>query len=193
MLDTLVLSTGVVALAEIGDKTQLLSILLAARFGRPVPILLGILAATVLNHALAALLGVVLAGQVDPALAQILVGVSFLLVGAWTLVPDSAGDERLRAQGAGVFIATFIAFMIAETGDKTQVATSLLAARHQDIATVVAGSTLGMLAANIPAVLLGEKLLRRLPLTLVRRIAAAVFLLLGLLALLPQATALLAH
>jgi putative Ca2+/H+ antiporter (TMEM165/GDT1 family) len=185
MLETFVTTTGLVAIAEIGDKTQLLSILLAARFARPVPILFGILLATVLNHALASLAGVFIGGQINEDLMRMAVGIAFLAVGIWTLFPDKADENALRTGDAGVFMATFIAFMIAETGDKTQIATSLLAARHQDAVIVTAASTVGMMLANIPAVLLGDQLLRRTPLALVRRIAAVGFLLVGTITLMP--------
>lgn len=175
-LTTALISTGTVALAEIGDKTQLLALLLAARFRKPWPIVAGILVATLLNHALAAGLGARGAAWLDPAALRWLVAASFLAVAAWTLKPDKldARDEHLPARGA--FITTTVAFFIAEIGDKTQVATVLLAVRYHPLWEVIAGTTAGMLLANVPVVMLGSRFADRLPLRAARYVAAAVFL-----------------
>ena len=172
------ISTGTVALAEIGDKTQLLALLLAARFRRPWPIIAGILVATLLNHALAAWVGAVAAQWLRPEVLRWVVAASFLGVALWTLKPDSIDDDaRLPARGA--FIATTLAFFVAEIGDKTQVATVLLATRYTPLWEVIAGTTLGMLLANVPVVLLGSRFADRLPLKAARYVAAAVFALLA--------------
>ncbi len=173
------ISTGTVALAEIGDKTQLLALLLAARFRKPWPIAWGILVATLLNHALAGWLGTLVAQWLTPDVLRWVVAVSFIAIALWTLKPDKLDDDTaLPARGA--FIATTIAFFIAEIGDKTQVATVLLAAKYAPLWQVVAGTTLGMLLANVPVVLLGARFAHRLPLKAARITAAVVFLLLGL-------------
>lgn len=177
MFDALLVSTGTVALAEIGDKTQLLALLLAARFRRPWPIIGGILVATVLNHALAAWIGQLAAGWLRPETLRWIVAASFIGIALWTLKPDKLDDESLPARGA--FIATTIAFFIAEIGDKTQVATVLLAAKYSSLWQVVAGTTAGMLLANVPVVALGSRFAQRLPLRAARIAAACVFLLLG--------------
>jgi putative Ca2+/H+ antiporter (TMEM165/GDT1 family) len=174
-LATALLSTGAVALAEIGDKTQLLALMLAARFRRPWPIVAGILLATVLNHALAGWLGALVAQWLQPDVLRWIVAGSFLAVALWTLKPDRLDDDTpLPARGA--FVATTIAFFFAEIGDKTQVATVLLAAKYDPLWQVVAGTTLGMLLANVPVVLLGSRFSTRLPLKATRHAAAAVFL-----------------
>jgi putative Ca2+/H+ antiporter (TMEM165/GDT1 family) len=177
-------STGTVALAEIGDKTQLLALLLAARFRKPWPIIAGILVATILNHALAGWAGALAASWLTPGVLRWIVAASFIAIALWTLKPDKldAGDEALPAHGA--FIATTIAFFIAEIGDKTQVATVLLAAKYSPLWQVVAGTTLGMLLANVPVVALGSRFAQRLPLRTARMAAALVFLALGSWALL---------
>ena len=168
-------STGVVALAEIGDKTQLLALLLAARFRRPGAIIAGILIATLLNHALAAWLGAWVAAWLQPDVLKWLVAASFAAVALWSLKPDTLDDgETLPARGA--FVATLVAFFLAEIGDKTQVATVLLATRYEPLWEVVAGTTVGMLLANVPVVMLGSRFARRLPLKAARRVAAAVFM-----------------
>jgi putative Ca2+/H+ antiporter (TMEM165/GDT1 family) len=179
-LEAFLVSSGLVAVAEIGDKTQLLAIMLAARFRRPVPILLGILLATILNHGAAATLGFVAAAWLRGPVFQILVGVSFVGMAIWALVPDKEDDGALARSSGGVFLTTLVAFFLVEIGDKTQIATTLLAARFHDIAIVAAGTTLGMMAANVPAVLLGEAATKVLPLRYVRIAAAAVFAGLGL-------------
>jgi putative Ca2+/H+ antiporter (TMEM165/GDT1 family) len=180
VLEPLLVSAGVVALAEIGDKTQLLAIVLAARFRKPVPIILGILAATLLNHAAAAALGFLVAQWLSGRAFQMLVGGAFLAMAAWALIPDKEDDGALDRSKGGVFFTTLVAFFFVEIGDKTQIATSLLAARFHEIAMVTAGTTLGMMAANVPAVLLGEAATRVVPLKVVRIVAAAIFALLGL-------------
>ena len=174
-LQALLVSTGTVALAEIGDKTQLLALLLAARFRKPWPIAFGILAATLINHAISAWLGAELSRWLSPeALRWIVVG-SFLAVALWTLKPDKLNaGEKLPAYGA--FIATAIAFFLAEIGDKTQVATVLLATKYSPLWQVIAGTTLGMLAANLPVVWLGHRFADSLPLKLARGVAATVFM-----------------
>ena len=179
-LATALISTGTVALAEIGDKTQLLALLLAARYRRPLPIVAGILVATLLNHALAAWFGSLVALWLTPEVLRWVVAASFIAVAAWTLKPDTLDEDGSALPARGAFIATSIAFFIAEIGDKTQVATVLLAARYPPLWEVVAGTTAGMLVANVPVVLLGSRFANRLPLQTARRVAALVFLLLGL-------------
>jgi putative Ca2+/H+ antiporter (TMEM165/GDT1 family) len=184
LVEAFLVSTGVVALGEMGDKTQLLAMLLAARFKRPLPIILGILLATLLNHAAAGALGGWVAAWLGPDRLRWVIGVSFLAMAAWMLVPDQI-DEEHRAPGRlGVFGATVVAFFLAEMGDKTQIATVALAARYTGLAAVVLGTTLGMMLANVPAVLFGDRLARRLSLAWVHGIAAGVFATLGVLTLL---------
>jgi len=180
LLKPFLISTGVIALAEIGDKTQLLALVLAARFGKPVPIILGILVATLANHFLAGATGAWIAGLAGPTTMRWLLGLSFIGMAAWTLVPDKFEDEHQRAAARnGVFVTTLIAFFVVEMGDKTQIATVALAAKYGSLVAVVGGTTLGMLIANVPAVLLGEVAAKKLPMRLVHGIAAAIFLLLG--------------
>lgn len=173
-------STGVVAVAEIGDKTQLLALVLAARFKKPLTIILGILVATILNHALAGVVGVWMTSVIDPAWMQWVLGLSFIAMGAWALITDSfeSSDAELKGR-LGVFGATFVLFFLAEMGDKTQVATVALAANFQNPTAVVVGTTLGMLIANVPAVLLGNTLLQRIPIESFRWVAAALFVTIG--------------
>lgn len=179
------LSTGIVALAEMGDKTQLLSLLLAARFKKPWPIVCGILVATLANHALAGGLGAWVTQFMGPTALRWVLGVSFLAMAAWMLVPDKLDDEDADVTPKfGVFGTTVIAFFLAEMGDKTQIATVMLAAEYQSWLWVVAGTTLGMMLANAPVVWFGERITRLVPLTWVHRISAAVFVVLGLLVLL---------
>lgn len=173
---TAAVSTGTVALAEIGDKTQLLALLLAARFRKPWPIVAGILVATLLNHALAGWLGTLVAQWLQPEVLRWVVAASFLAVALWTLKPDKLDDAESGIPAQGAFIATTVAFFIAEIGDKTQVATVLLAAKYSPLWEVVVGTTLGMLLANVPVVLLGSKLADRLPLKAARYTAAVLFL-----------------
>ncbi len=184
-LEALLLSTGVVALAEIGDKTQLLSMMLAARYRAPVPIMIGILGATLLNHAGAGYVGAMVGEMLDGAWMRWVVGLSFLGVGVWALFPDRIEEDTgNRITGYGAFTATLVAFFLAEIGDKTQIATVTLAAQYEALVTVIAGTTLGMMAANVPAVLCGSALAQSLPLRAIRFAAAAVFAVLGIAVLL---------
>ena len=184
-MESFFVSSGVVALAEMGDKTQLLAFILAARFRQPVPIIAGIFVATIVNHALAAAAGVWLLGVVDPKLLRWLLGLTFLGMMVWALIPDRLDEEAaLPRSRHGVFFATAIAFFLAEMGDKTQLATVALSARYADLWSVTAGTTLGMMIANVPAVLVGERLLKRIPLRWVHGVAAAVFAVLGIATLL---------
>jgi putative Ca2+/H+ antiporter (TMEM165/GDT1 family) len=183
-VEAFLVSTGVVALGEMGDKTQLLAMLLAARFKRPLPIVLGILLATLLNHAAAGALGGWVAEWLGPDRLRWVIGVSFLAMAAWMLVPDRIDEEQGTPGRLGVFGATVVAFFLAEMGDKTQIATVALAARYTGLAAVVLGTTLGMMLANVPAVLFGDRLARRLSLAWVHGIAAGVFATLGVLTLL---------
>jgi putative Ca2+/H+ antiporter (TMEM165/GDT1 family) len=176
-------STGIVALAEMGDKTQLLSLVLAARFRRPWPIIAGIFVATVLNHGAAGALGAWITGLAGPQVMRWVLGVSFIAMAVWTLIPDKLDEEDTKAPKLGVFGATVIAFFLAEMGDKTQIATVALAARYDAIVSVVLGTTLGMMLANAPVVLLGDKLLKKVPIRVIHMIAAAIFAVLGLMAL----------
>jgi putative Ca2+/H+ antiporter (TMEM165/GDT1 family) len=180
-LDAFAVSTGVVALGEMGDKTQLLALILAARYRAPRAIIAGILVATLANHAAAAALGAWLTRVVDPAWMRWILGGSFIAVAAWMLVPDRVDDDAAArtASGHGVFWLTTVAFFLAEMGDKTQIATVMLAAKYDALATVTAGTTLGMMIANVPAVLLGDKVLKKVPVQWVHRIAAVVFAALG--------------
>ncbi len=178
-MNAFLISTAIVALAEIGDKTQLLAFLLAAKFRRPWPIVLGIFAATVANHAFAAALGSWLTTLLGPQALRWVLGLSFLAMALWTLIPDKLDEGDARLPRLGVFGATLVAFFLAEMGDKTQVATVALAAQYQALAAVVAGTTLGMMVANVPAVLLGERIAQRMPVRLVHGIAAALFAALG--------------
>jgi putative Ca2+/H+ antiporter (TMEM165/GDT1 family) len=179
MFDTTLISAAVVAVAEIGDKTQLLAIVLAARFRKPGPVILGILAATLLNHGLAATLGYLVAHWLGGMWFQVAVGVGFVVMALWALIPDKEDDGALDRSRGGVFLATLVAFFLVEIGDKTQIATSLLAARFGDIVFVTLGTTIGMMAANIPAVLVGEAATRIVPLKVVRIVAAALFAMIG--------------
>jgi putative Ca2+/H+ antiporter (TMEM165/GDT1 family) len=184
-MESLFVSTGVVALAEIGDKTQLLAFILAARFKRPVPIILGILAATIVNHGLAGVLGAWITGAVNPAVLRWVLALSFIGMAIWTMIPDKIEEEETHiARRFGVFGATLITFFLAEMGDKTQIATIALAAHYAAPLTVVIGTTLGMLIADVPAVLAGDRLANRIPMKLVHSIAAAIFASLGVATLL---------
>jgi Ca2+/H+ antiporter, TMEM165/GDT1 family len=183
-MESFLVSTGVVALAEIGDKTQLLALVLAARFRKPVPIILGILVATLLNHALAGAVGAWVSALVGPVAMRWILGLSFIAMAIWILVPDRIEDEEPTAPRFGIFGTTLIAFFLLEMGDKTQIATVALAAKYSSLVGVVAGTTLGMMIANVPAVLLGDVAAKKLPLRLVHGIAAAIFFLLGLTVLL---------
>jgi len=185
MIESLLVSTGVVALAEIGDKTQLLAFLLAARFKKPVPIILGILAATVVNHGLAGAVGAWITHSVSPEILRWVLGASFIGMAIWTMIPDKIEDEETQvAKRFGVFGATLITFFLAEMGDKTQIATIAMAAHYADPLLVVIGTTLGMLIADVPAVFVGDKLANKIPMKLVHSVAAAVFAVLGVATLL---------
>jgi Ca2+/H+ antiporter, TMEM165/GDT1 family len=180
-MEALYTSTAVVALAEIGDKTQLLAIVLATRFKRPLPIIAGIFVATLANHFVAALVGAQVANILDGQWFRFLVAASFIVMAAWTLVPDKLEDDAgPKPARFGAFVATTIAFFLVEMGDKTQIATVALGARFQDVIPVTLGTTLGMMIANVPAVFLGNALLKRVPLKLIRYLAAGLFLVIGL-------------
>jgi putative Ca2+/H+ antiporter (TMEM165/GDT1 family) len=183
-MQALMVSIGVVALAEMGDKTQLLAFILGARFKKPVPIILGILVATLLNHGLAGVVGAWVASNVSAEILRWFLGVSFIAMAVWTLIPDKIeDDEKQIARKLGVFGATLITFFLAEMGDKTQIATVALATYYVAPVTVVIGTTIGMLIADVPAVLLGDKFATRIPMRFVHGVAAAIFLALGVLAL----------
>ena len=180
-MEAFLVSTGIVALGEMGDKTQLLALLLTARFRRPVPIIAGILVATLANHALAGGLGGWIAGLMGPQLLRWVIGGSFLAMAVWMMVPDRLADAEAAGGGQrfGIFGTTVLAFFLAEMGDKTQIATVALAARYPDLLAVVTGTTLGMMLANVPAVLLGDQIAKNLSMTLVHGVAAAIFAVLG--------------
>jgi putative Ca2+/H+ antiporter (TMEM165/GDT1 family) len=178
-MEALLVCTGVVALAEIGDKTQLLALLLATRFRAPWPIVAGIFVATIANHALASAVGTWIVQFVGPDVMRWVLGISFLLMAGWTLIPDSAPDESSAAPRYGVFLATAFAFFLVEMGDKTQIATVALAAQFQSMLWVVLGTTLGMMLANVLVVFAGDALIKRVPMKTVRFIAAASFAVLG--------------
>ena len=176
------LSTAIVALAEMGDKTQLLALLLAARYQKPIPILIAILLATLINHGVSAMLGQWITTVLSPDILLWIVSLGFIAMAVWMLIPDELGDEDENInkwQKYGVFGATFVLFFLAEIGDKTQVATVALAARFDSIFWVTAGTTLGMMLANAPAVFIGHKLAEKLPISLIHKIGALIFLLLG--------------
>lgn len=184
-MEALLVSTGIVALAEIGDKTQLLAFILAARFRKPWPIILGIFVATIANHAGAGALGAWITSLFAPETMRWILGVSFIAMAVWTLIPDKIDDEETATTTHyGVFGTTLVAFFLAEMGDKTQIATVALAAQYQAFASVVAGTTLGMMIANVPAVLLGDRIADRIPVRVVHGIAAAIFAVLGVATLL---------
>jgi Ca2+/H+ antiporter, TMEM165/GDT1 family len=183
-MEAFLVSAGVVALAEIGDKTQLLALVLSARFRKPAPIILGILVATLANHAMAGAAGAWLAAVIGPTAMRWILGLSFVAMAVWTLIPDKLDDDETpKPPRYGVFGTTLIAFFLLEMGDKTQIATVALAARYPSLLAVVAGTTVGMMLANVPAVLLGEVAARKLPMRLVHGIAGAIFLVLGVLVL----------
>jgi putative Ca2+/H+ antiporter (TMEM165/GDT1 family) len=183
-MEALFISTGVVALAEIGDKTQLLAFILAARFKKPLPIIAGILAATLVNHGLAGALGAWITSVVSPDIMRWVLGASFIGMAIWTLIPDKIEEEETQvAKHLGVFGATLVTFFLAEMGDKTQIATVALAARYTELFQVVAGTTFGMMLANVPAVFVGNKFAAKIPMKLVHSIAAAIFAVMGLLTL----------
>ncbi len=185
LMEAFFVSTGVVALAEIGDKTQLLAFILAARFKKPMPIIAGILVATLINHGLAGALGAWITTVLSPDLMRWVLGGSFLAMAVWTLIPDKIEEEETQiAQRLGVFGATLVTFFLAEMGDKTQIATVAMAAHYASPLLVIAGTTLGMLIADVPAVFVGNKFAERIPMRLVHGIAAAIFAVMGLLTLL---------
>ncbi|HZX30619.1 MAG TPA: TMEM165/GDT1 family protein [Rhodocyclaceae bacterium] len=179
-MEALLISTGVVALAEIGDKTQLLAFILAARFKKPLPIIAGILCATIINHGLAGALGAWITTSVSPEILRWVLGLSFIGMAIWTMIPDKIEEEETQvAQKFGVFGATLVTFFLAEMGDKTQIATVAMAAHYATPVLVVIGTTLGMLLADVPAVFIGDKLASKIPMKLVHSVAAAMFALLG--------------
>ncbi len=183
-MEALLISIGVVALAEIGDKTQLLALLLAARFKKPLPIIAGIVCATLFNHGLAGAFGAWITSVVSPEVMRWVLGLSFLAMAAWTMIPDKIEDEEAQvARHMGVFGATLVTFFLAEMGDKTQIATVALAAHYGAPVLVVVGTTLGMLVADVPAVLVGDRFASRIPMRPVHTIAAGIFALMGLLTL----------
>lgn len=184
-MDAFFVSTAIVALAEMGDKTQLLSLVLAARFRKPWPIVLGILAATLVNHALAGAVGAWVTQMVGPDAMRWILGLSFIAMAVWMLIPDKLDDDGGAEHSRwGVFGTTLVAFFLAEMGDKTQIATVMLAAQYTGAYVwVVAGTTLGMMLANAPVVWLGDKLVKKVPIRMVHLVSALIFLVLGLLAL----------
>ena len=184
-LEAFLISTGVVALGEMGDKTQLLAFLWAAKFKRPLPVILGILAATLLNHTAAGAVGTWIAAQLGPSILRWVIGLGFIAMAAWMLMPDKVDEEAVGGtQRFGVFGTTLIAFFLAEMGDKTQIATVALAARYHDLIPVVAGTTLGMMLADVPAVFLGDRIAKKVSMPLVHGTAALIFGILGILTLL---------
>ena len=183
-MESLLISTGVVALAEIGDKTQLLAFVLAARFRKPVPIIAGILCATLVNHGLAGALGAWITSVVSADVMRWVLGLSFIAMAVWTMIPDKIEEDETQVAGhLGVFGATLVSFFLAEMGDKTQIATVALAAHYGAPLMVIAGTTLGMLVADIPAVFVGNRFAASIPMTLVHSIAAGIFAIMGLLTL----------
>ncbi|WP_017460749.1 TMEM165/GDT1 family protein [Dyella ginsengisoli] len=184
-MEALLVSAGVVALAEIGDKTQLLAFILAARFKKPLPIIAGILCATLVNHGLAGALGAWITSVLSPQVLRWVLGLSFVGMAVWTMIPDKIEEEETRvAKRVGVFTATVVTFFLAEMGDKTQIATVAMAAHFQQPLLVVAGTTIGMLIADVPAVFIGDRLAAKIPMKLVHSIAAAIFAALGIATLL---------
>jgi putative Ca2+/H+ antiporter (TMEM165/GDT1 family) len=185
ILEAFLVSTGIVALGEMGDKTQLLAMLLAARFRKPLPIVFGILVATLANHALAGAVGQWVADAIGPVWLRWIIGASFLAMAVWMMIPDHVDDDEAATKGLrlGVFGTTVVAFFLAEMGDKTQIATVALAARYEAFVTVVAGTTLGMMLANVPAVYLGDQIAKKVSMTLVHGVSALIFAVLGVLTL----------
>ena len=184
-MEALFISTGVVALAEMGDKTQLLAFILAARFKKPLPIITGIFCATVVNHGLAGALGAWITSVVSPDALRWVLGLSFIGMAIWTMIPDKIEDEETKIAGQlGVFGATLVTFFLAEMGDKTQIATIAMAAHYSNPVLVVIGTTLGMLIADVPAVFVGDKFAAKIPMNLVHGVAAAMFAAMGLMTLL---------
>ena len=185
-MESFFVSTGIVALAEMGDKTQLLSLVLAAKFRRPIPIILGILVATLLNHAGAGAIGAWITTFLGENALRWVLGLGFLAMAVWIMIPDKLDedDAKIDASHHSIFVTTVIAFFLAEMGDKTQIATVALAAQYSSLLWVVAGTTLGMMIANVPAVILGDKMAHKLPLNIVHGVAAVIFAILGVVALL---------
>lgn len=183
-MEAFLVSTGIVALAEIGDKTQLLAFILAAKFRKPIPIILGIFVATLINHGGAGALGSFVTTLLKPEIMRWVLGVSFIAMAIWTLIPDKFDEDDAKLAHYGVFTTTVIAFFLAEMGDKTQIATIALAAQYHALFSVVAGTTLGMMIANVPAVIMGHRIAGRIPIKLVHSIAAVIFALLGVATLL---------
>lgn len=183
-MEAFLISTGIVALAEIGDKTQLLAFVLAARFRKPLPIALGILIATLANHGAAGALGAWVTSLLNPETLRWILALSFIAMAFWVMIPDKFEEDEAKAVRFGVFGTTLILFFLVEIGDKTQIATVALAAQYQDLVLVVLGTTFGMMIANLPAVLLGERVAHKIPIRLVHTIAALIFAGLGIAALL---------
>ena len=183
ILEPFVVSSLMVALAELGDKTQLLSLCLICKFHKRAPIIWGILAATIVNHAGAAFFGEIITKFIGPDVLRWILGVSFIAMAGWVLIPDKLDDVDVKKNQMGIFATTFIAFFMAEMGDKTQLATIALAAKYQAFAWVVVGSTLGMMAANVPVVYFGKKIIAKLPLPIIHRIVAVLFVVIGVLVL----------
>lgn len=183
-MEAFLISTGIVSLAEIGDKTQLLAFILAAKFRKPVPIVFGIFVATLANHGFAGAVGIWITTLMGPETLRWVLGISFIAMAGWTLLPDKFDEDEAKLVRLGVFTTTLIAFFLAEMGDKTQIATVALAAQYQNLIAVVAGTTLGMMVANVPAVIMGDKIADKMPVKLVHRIAAAIFAFLGVATLL---------
>lgn len=183
-MEAFLVSTGIVTLAEIGDKTQLLAFILAAKFRKPLSIVLGILVATLVNHGVAGALGAWITSLLEPSTLRWLLGISFIGMAAWMLIPDKFDETNARLTRFGVFGTTLIAFFLAEMGDKTQLATVALAAQYNALFSVVVGTTLGMMIANVPAVLLGDRISGRMPVRLVHAVAASIFAILGVATLL---------
>ena len=191
-MEAFLISTGIVALAEMGDKTQLLSLVLAARYRKPLPIVLGIFVATIVNHALAGAVGNWITTVLGPDVLRWILGISFILMAGWMLIPDKLDDDTGADNGRwGVFGTTVLLFFLAEMGDKTQLATVFLAAKFPaSYYWVVAGTTLGMMLANAPVVWFGDRITRKLPIRLIHRVCAVIFLVLGIAALLSNVSAL---
>jgi putative Ca2+/H+ antiporter (TMEM165/GDT1 family) len=187
-MEAFFVSTALVAVAEVGDKTQLLALMLAARYRKALPIILGILCATLANHAIAALVGAEVAALVGAEAMRWILAATFIVMAGWCLVPDKIDDGARTAEKAGAFLATLVAFFLVEIGDKTQIATVALAARFHSLTIVTFGTTLGMLIANVPVVLFGDAIARRLPLKIVRTVAAILFVALGVAVLLMPAS-----
>ena len=183
-MEAFLVSMGVIALAEIGDKTQLLAFILAAKYRKPTPIVLGILVATLANHAFAGALGSWITSLLSPATLRWILGLSFVGMAIWTLIPDKLDERAAQSERYGVFATTLTTFFLAEMGDKTQIATVVMAAQYHAFFSVVAGTTLGMMLANIPAVFLGDRIAQRMPVRLVHAVAAAIFMTLGVATLL---------